>query len=102
MDNITVLILTNGVNLITQFDRLSSQLGEPDIKLTKPYIITIGSCSKLLTESLDNVKVNMKCIPWLSELTDDKVVIIHSDKVLTSLEPCDDLLKMYKKAIEVE
>lgn len=102
MNNITVLILINGVNLITQFDRLASQLGEPDIKLTKPYVITMGSSSKLLTESLDNVKIDVVCRPWLSELTDDKVAVIHSDKVLTSVEPSDDLLKIYKKAIGVE
>lgn len=84
MDNIQCVILECGVILITQIEQVISELGEPDCKLINPYICdSSGELSK-----------------WLSRLTNDDIVMISSDKILTIVDPSKELLSKYLSITE--
>lgn len=71
----------NQLNLITEIQEVLVDFGEPNCKLTKPYLISDdGSLS-----------------PWLRELTNDEEVMMSSDKILTLVEPNGKLLDDYTK-----
>ena len=76
---IQVLILMNQLNLITEIQEVLVDFGEPNCKLTKPYLISDdGSLS-----------------PWLEGITDDEEIMMSSDKILTLVEPTAKLLDEY-------
>lgn len=79
MEDVQVLVLVNNVVLISTISAVISDLGEPDCKLTRPYEIKEGSLYK-----------------WLSEFTDNEdSIMISSDKILTLVDPKEDLLNDY-------
>ena len=79
MDEIQVIVLVNGQTIISKIAAMVSELGEPDCKLIKPHKIIDG-----------------KLTPWLSELTDNTdAIMISSDKILTLVDPKDELLNDY-------
>jgi hypothetical protein len=69
----------NQILLISKIDEVLADIGQPDCRLIKPYIIIEKD----------------KMIPWLSEFTDDNEVMISSDKILTLVEPNKTLLNRY-------
>jgi hypothetical protein len=76
---IQVLILQNQLNLITEIEEVLVDFGEPNCKLTKPYLISEdGSLS-----------------PWLKTFTNDTEIMMSSDKILTLVEPNGKLLDDY-------
>jgi hypothetical protein len=76
---IQVLILQNQLNLITEIEEVLVDFGEPNCKLTKPYLISDdGSLS-----------------PWLKSFTNDTEIMMSSDKILTLVEPNGKLLDEY-------
>ena len=78
---IQVLILQNQLNLITEIEEVLVDFGEPNCKLTKPYLISDdGSLS-----------------PWLKSFTNDTEIMMSSDKILTLVEPTKELLDQYLK-----
>jgi len=88
MENlIQVLLLTNHQILISKIEEVPSELGEPDCKLTKPFVIKTGEASATLE-------------PWLSDCSLDDVFMIHSDKILTITNPKPTLLEKYKSLIK--
>tara|TARA_B100000900_G_scaffold173278_1_gene147102 strand:+ start:41 stop:295 length:255 start_codon:yes stop_codon:yes gene_type:complete len=84
MENLKVLILDK-LALITQIEEVSTELGEPDCKLTEPFVINAdGTLS-----------------PWLIDLTTQNTFMIHSDKILTIAEPNGKLIDKYETLVKV-
>jgi hypothetical protein len=80
MENqVLILILMNNTTLITRVEEVSSELGEPDCRLVKPYLI--------------DSELNIS--PWLSEFTNLDEFMMSSDKILTLIEPKKSLLDKY-------
>lgn len=76
-DSVQVIVLLDGTIVISKINAVMSELGEPDCRLTKPYLIS-----------------DMK--PWLYQFTDETDnVMISSDKILTLVDPKEDLLNDY-------
>ena len=79
---IKVLILTSGEILVTQIEEVGSELGEPDCKLTKPYLVA------------------HELTPWLENVTSADTFMISSDKILTLTDPRPTLLEKYETLIK--
>ncbi len=77
-------ISLDNVNLIASIEEVPSELGEPDCKLTNPYLIK----SKLSLE------------PWMYEITDQNTFMISSDKIITISDPRKELLEKYQELIK--
>lgn len=73
------MTLTND-KLITEIEEVISEIGEPDCKLINPCIIS-----------------DDELIPWLSEVTNQTVLMMSSDKILTLVDPKPQLLKEYNQ-----
>lgn len=79
MEDIQIIVLVNNTVLISTITAVVSDLGEPDCKLIKPYQIIDHKLSK-----------------WLSDFTDNEdSIMISSDKILTLVDPKEDLLNDY-------
>ena len=78
---IKILVLTNGILLISQIEEVAAvDIGDPNCKMTSPYIIEGKEMS-----------------PWLSDVTDDVDIMICSDKILSLVEPHKSLVDSYLK-----
>ena len=76
----TILLTTNQI-LVSQIDEVPAAVpGEPDCKLTKPFVLT----SDGMLES------------WLMTATRDEEFMISSDKILTITEPMPTLVEKYE------
>jgi len=64
--------------LITEIIEVGSELGEPDCKLINPYEFF----------SVDDMK------PW-PEVTNQTELMIHSDSILTIVDPTPEIIKKY-------
>ena len=84
MDEIQIIVLVNGLTIISKVSQVISDLGEPDCKLSNPYLIlSDGSLEK-----------------WLSNITDTTdSIMISSDKILTLVDPKNSLLSEYLEII---
>ena len=83
-ENLKILILTNNQKVISQIDEVTSELGEPDCKLTEPFVINDdGTLS-----------------PWLLDITTQNTFMISSDKILTLVQPNSKLVKKYEDVIK--
>ena len=76
---IQVLVLMNQLNLITEIREVLVDFGEPNCKLTKPYLISDDGT----------------LYPWLKGITNDEEIMMSSDKILTLVEPTGKLLDEY-------
>ena len=76
--NVKCLLLKVDIILITEIIEVGSEIGEPDCKLINPY------------EFLD--VNNMK--PW-PEITNQSELMIHSDSILTIVEPTPEIIEKY-------
>ena len=83
MDAIMVklLILMSGAALVSNIEEVGSEIGEPDCRLTNPYVCMQDGTLQ----------------PWLCDLTNQNVFMIHSDKILTITDPNPTLLDKYEK-----
>ena len=81
---IKLIVLTNQQILISQIEEVCVEIGEPDCKLTEPFILTENDIMS----------------PWLIEVTNDNTFMISSDKILTITEPKPTLLEKYQKLIK--
>ena len=77
---IQVLLLTNQTILISEFDEVLADIGQPDCKLINPCIIIDGKVSK-----------------WISNLTSNTEMFMSSDKILTLVDPSKHILEEYNK-----
>jgi hypothetical protein len=77
---IKLLVLSDDQILITQIEEVGSEMGEPDCKLTNPFVVKDGNLE-----------------PWLFEVTNQNVFMIHSDKIITITDPKPSLLEKYEQ-----
>lgn len=75
---IKVLLLSTNELLVSEISEVPAEFGDPNCKLTNPY--------KIEGESLSE---------WMREYTDQNDMMIHSDKILTLVDPNEKLLNMY-------
>lgn len=88
MTNIKVLILLNGNCIISKIEEVSSELGEPDCKLINPFEIKSSKNTELYLE------------PWNCDYSSQDTFMIHSDKILTIMDPKPTLLEKYQSLIK--
>ena len=85
---VMVLALTNNHYIISQVDEVMTEdIGQPDCKLTKPYVVNTESGKTILE-------------PFMMDLTRDDVFMMGSDKILTLAIPTPTLLEQYLNLIE--
>mgnify|MGYP000915177923 CR=1 FL=1 len=76
-----ILALTNNQILISQIDEVAASVpGEPDCKLTKPFVVVEGG----MLES------------WMMDVTRVDEFMISSDKILTLVDPTPTLIEKYQ------
>ena len=83
MKNIQILILKNEQILISEVTSVTQEIGEPDCKLVKPKLVVPNGKT-----------VKDRITEWLN-FTEQDVIMIRSDDVLTFVEPTKDLLDYY-------
>ena len=85
---VMVLALTNNHYIISQVDEIMTEdIGQPDCKLTKPYVVNTESGKTILE-------------PFMMDLTRDDIFMMGSDKILTLAVPTPTLLEQYLNLIE--
>ena len=70
----------NSLILVSQIDEVTSELGEPDCKLTKPFV----------------VKSDQTLEPYLCGYTKQSTFMISSFKIFTLADPKPTLLEKYE------
>ena len=88
--------MVNGQMILSQIEEVPSDLGEPDCKLTEPFIVTTSEQKITMQEGV------MVLSPWLIGMTNQNTFMIHSDKILTIVEPNSKLKKKYEELLEKE
>ena len=73
---IKILLLSNSEYIISQIEEVPAEYGDPNCKLTNPCY----------TDSMER---------WCNEYTDQKEMMIHSDKIITIIDPNKEYLKKY-------
>ena len=78
---IKAIVLTNNKVLVSQIDEVGADVGEPDCKLTYPYILKDDGTME----------------PWLLSVSRQDIFMISSDKILTLTEPMPTLVEKYEE-----
>ena len=81
---IKLIILVNQQRLVSQIEEIGADIGQPDCKLTEPFILG------------DNNTLS----PWLVESTNQSVFMLSSDKILTLVDPKPTLLEKYEDLLK--
>ena len=81
---IKLIVLTNQQRLVSQIEEIGADIGQPDCKLTEPFIV--GDDNTLS--------------PWLVESTNQSVFMLSSDKILTLVDPRPTLLEKYQDLLK--
>jgi hypothetical protein len=81
---IKILALTNNLILISKIEEVGSELGEPDCKLIKPFV----------------VKNDKTLEPFLCGFVSQDVFMMSSDQILTIADPKPTLLEKYQDLIK--
>ena len=85
---VRVLALVNNHYIISQVDEVSSaDIGEPDCKLVKPFVVNTESGKTILE-------------PFMLDLTREEIFMMGSDKILTLAIPTPTLLEQYLNLIK--
>lgn len=82
--NPKILVMMNNQILLTQIEEVGADIGEPDCKLTEPFV----------------VKEDGTLHPWLIEITNDNQFMMSSDKILTLVDPKPTLLEKYQELVK--
>jgi hypothetical protein len=81
---IKILALTNNLILICQLEEVGADIGEPDCKIIKPFVVR-----------------NDKTLePFLCGFTKQDTFMMSSDKILTLADPTPTLLEKYEDLIK--
>lgn len=83
---IKVLVFLDKTILISKIEESPSELGEPDCKLVKPFLI----------KEPQIVGLSHTIEPWLSGYSKQDTFMVHSDKILTITEPTARLTELYE------
>ena len=78
---IKAIVLTNNQVLISQIDEVGADIGQPDCKLTNPYMLKDDGTME----------------PWLINISRQDIFMISSDKILTLTEPMPTLIEKYEE-----
>ena len=81
---IKLIVLVNQQRLVSQIEEIGADIGQPDCKLTEPFILG------------DNNTLS----PWLVESTNQSVFMLSSDKILTLVDPKPTLLEKYQDLLK--
>ena len=81
---IKLIVLVNQQRLVSQIEEIGADIGQPDCKLTEPFIV--GDDNTLS--------------PWLVESTNQSVFMLWSDKILTLVDPKPTLLEKYQDLLK--
>jgi len=81
---IKILALTNNQILISQIEEVGADIGEPDCKLVKPFV----------------VRSDKTLEPFLCGYTKQDTFMISSDKIITLADPTPTLLEKYQDLIK--
>ena len=81
---IKLIVPVNQQRLVSQIEEIGADIGQPDCKLTEPFIV-----------SDDNT-----LSPWLVESTNQSVFMLSSDKILTLVDPKPTLLEKYQDLLK--
>ena len=85
---VMVLALTNNHYIISQVDEVMAEdIGQPDCKLTKPYVVNTESNKTILE-------------PFMMDFTREEIFMMGSDKILTLAIPTPTLLEQYLNLIK--
>ena len=85
---VMVLALTNNHYIISQIDEVVAEdIGQPDCKLTKPFVVNTETGKTTLE-------------PFMMNLTRETSFMMGSDKILTLAVPTPTLLEQYLNLIE--
>lgn len=76
------LLLKNNSILISEIVEVGSELGEPDCKLIKPYL--------LKKENSGSYDLEV----WI-DYTNQNEIMIHSDSILTIVDPSLEIVEKY-------
>ena len=74
----------NQQRLVSQIEEIGADIGQPDCKLTEPFI----------------VGENNTLSPWLVDVTSENVFMLSSDKILTLTEPKPTILEKYQNLLK--
>ena len=74
----------NQQKLVSQIEEIGADIGQPDCKLTEPFV----------------VGENNTLSPWLVESTNQNVFMLSSDKILTLIDPKPTLLERYEDLLK--
>ena len=81
---IKLIVLVNQQRLVSQIEEIGADIGQPDCKLTEPFIV--GDDNTLY--------------PWLVESTNQSIFMLSSDKILTLVDPKPTLLEKYQDLLK--
>ena len=81
----------NNQILISQIEEVSSDIGEPDCKLIKPFVINEPQIPGVSSRTLE---------PFLIGITKQDTFMMSSDKILTLADPTPTLLEKYEDLIK--
>ena len=81
---IKLIVLINEQRLVSQIEEIGADIGQPDCKLTEPFIV--GDDNTLS--------------PWLVESTNQSIFMLSSDKILTLVDPKPTLLEKYQDLLK--
>ena len=73
---IKLIVLVNQQRLVSQIEEIGADIGQPDCKLTEPFIVEDDNTLS----------------PWLVESTNQSIFMLSSDKILTLVDPKPCLL----------
>ena len=77
-------MLVNQQRLVSQIEEIGADIGQPDCKLTEPFIVG------------DNNTLS----PWLVDVTSENVFMLSSDKILTLINPKPTILEKYQDLLK--
>ena len=84
MNPTKILLLMNNLILISQIEELGVDIGEPDCKLVKPFVVSKD-------QTLE---------PFLMGYTKEDICMMSSEKILTLVNPTPTLLEKYQDLIK--
>jgi len=86
----------NNQLILSQIEEVTSELGEPDCKLTEPFVVSTSDNKITIQEGM------MILSPWLMNITNQNTFMISSDKILTIVDPNTKLTKKYEEMLDRE
>jgi len=81
---IKLVVLTNNQILISKVEEVGADIGEPDCKLVKPFV----------------VRSDKTLEPFLCGYTKQDTFMMSSDKIITLSDPTPTLLEKYEDLIK--